>query len=400
MPHSRQTVTFTERIKVAYGNIYRIITAKYKDEEELEVLKQKFGEETIYIKNLTFNQLGGWLFISPNDKMRYSSEKYGIDKEWEKILINCSLTGENIDYSFKDLEEAFEEIGEHDFIYTLRAFDYSKQPMPIYINEVYMTWKKNNKVELLMKLGYRSIATDKRLGTMPKETEKKLLQVIKRFDPPKSANLNDLFCMMKHNCEYKFVAFGGDTKLPAYLVKQSEHYDYYKDYIKLAKKCKKDLRDSYWKYPKNLVEAHNQLMRQVEEEEKLKEQKKFEDLDNKIKTIYSKNLNLTRFFNHYTIALPSSLDDIKNQATTLHQCLMANSYYVKHANKELTLVFIKRKGKPIATAEIKKGGVLGQFYADERDRDKCTPSKHLKELLNSWLKDYRATKGLTHENQH
>lgn len=388
MPHSRQTVTYTERIKVAYGNIHRIVTAKYKDEKELEVLKQRYGSEDIYLKNVEFNRLGGWLFISPNDKRPYTSEKYGIDKEWYKCCINCSLTGEKVAYSYKELEQAFLEVGKKEFVYTLRAFDYTKQPLPYLINEVYMAWKKCNRVELLIKLGYTNIAIDKRIATLPVETEKKLLATIKKYKPTTSASLNDLFCMMKNDCEYKYVAFGGDKKLPKYLLDQSERYDYYKDYLKLAKKCGKNLKDNYWKYPKNLVETHNQLMRQVEEEEKLKEQKRFEELDKKIKDIYSKKLNLTLFFGYYTVALPCSLDDIKNQAQVLSQCLITNNYHTQHANKEITLVFIKRKGKPIATAEIKKSGVLGQFYADEKDREKCTPSRKVKGMLNAWLETY------------
>lgn len=52
---------------------------------------------------------------------------------------------------------------------------------------------------------------------------------------------------------------------------------------------------------------------------------------------------------------------------------------------ECVLVFVQKNGEPIATAELKKGNKIGQFYANELDRDNCLPTDEVRAVMNKWL---------------
>ena len=41
---------------------------------------------------------------------------------------------------------------------------------------------------------------------------------------------------------------------------------------------------------------------------------------------------------------------------------------------------------PVATAEVKNDGKIGQFYADERDRSNCLPTPEVKAVFEKWYK--------------
>lgn len=86
----------------------------------------------------------------------------------------------------------------------------------------------------------------------------------------------------------------------------------------------------------------------------------------------------------------ATIEAYKAMAKALHQCLVSADYIGRMAEKELVLVFVRTKaGEPVATAEIKPDGSLGQFYADE-DKDDIKPSEKAHIALDAWLKEYRA----------
>lgn len=90
------------------------------------------------------------------------------------------------------------------------------------------------------------------------------------------------------------------------------------------------------------------------------------------------------------VSVPGDIKTVAAQAKALHQCLVSADYIGRMAEKELVLVFVRTKaGEPVATAEIKPDGSLGQFYADE-DKDDIKPSEKAHIALDAWLKEYRA----------
>lgn len=386
--------TYTERLVYQKNDLYRVVNATYKD-FKLDVIKQKLGSNDIYIRNLSLNYCGGWLLIMPTDRYKYTSEKVGI-QAWYKCCCSCNIFGTS-EMTYDDLIELISKTKYKDFSYTLKSL--KEQGNKVNIMEVFNlleNFVKDKRVELLVKSNLKNLALSKQFMKLTTDNQKKVIKVAKSGKAPLSASVNDLLVMAKTNCDYDLVQYGGDSRLRDYLLEQSEYLDYYKDYVRMAKKLHKNLKDNYWKYPKSLVEAHNKCIDEIKLLEQLEVAKKNEIINSKIKSIAKKTSCLNANINGYDIEVAKDLEDIKLQAETLSQCLITSSYYKKHANKECLLVFIKVGDKRLATAELfyNRNKPLGQFYADERDRDNCKPNKEITNAFNLWLNNNYLTSGL------
>ena len=101
-----------------------------------------------------------------------------------------------------------------------------------------------------------------------------------------------------------------------------------------------------------------------------------------------------------TLYVPSKIKDcfkyITEQARkqAVNNCAMvedsvvykwARDYYIEVLPGECVLVFVQKNGEPVATAELKKGNKIGQFYANELDRDNCLPTDEVRAVMNKWL---------------
>lgn len=392
---------YTERLEWKNNKLYRIIKAHYKN-THLDVFKQELGSDNQYIRNIDlYSTCYGWVFLDPHDKVRYGSETIGIEK-WFKCMCNCGLGGES-EQNYTDIELMLWHTQYEDFIYTLRAMKNKQNKVEslLYVFNTLNSWTKNSKVELLIKAGYSSLANNMRFLKLKENKQKKIIKILQDKKAPSYASLNDLLVMANTNCSYELAGFGGDERLKNYLLEQNESIAYYRDYIKLAKYLNKDIHDNYWKYPKSLSEAHNKCAKEWEEvckvNEMLKMKKENEIICKKIVSLgkrLSKVLNTT--IGDYEISVASSLDDIREQADTLSQCLITCKYYEKYANKKCILVFVKKGNKRLATAEVfyEKDNPLGQFYGDEKDRNNCLPNKSIKTAFNTWLNNTYLTSGI------
>lgn len=171
-----------------------------------------------------------------------------------------------------------------------------------------------------------------------------------------------------------------------YLYKQNhkvsyQEVSYYTDYLEMAYKVGHDLNDAYWRYPNNLNKAHNKVMEEMQNIQKLNNKLKYDMLNEVLKDFYKYNTTI----NGYEVFVTSDINVIKKQCDVLYQCLITKDYIHKEIMQEDILVFFWKDGKPVATAEVFYNGKIGQFYGDERDRKKCEASAELKEILNIWL---------------
>lgn len=87
----------------------------------------------------------------------------------------------------------------------------------------------------------------------------------------------------------------------------------------------------------------------------------------------------------YSVYVPDSVNEIAEQASKLHQCLVQCDYIQQVIDGHCLLVFIRKNGEPVATAEILSGDRIGQFYADELDRNNCLPTEEVRKVFNRWL---------------
>lgn len=156
-------------------------------------------------------------------------------------------------------------------------------------------------------------------------------------------------------------------------------------YKKMARRAGHDFSEAYWYKPKNLKAMHDRVMdecRNLDAIEFLgkneKRQKQY------LKAVGKRNLAKVIDENQWKVYVPESIADIKMQAETLHQCLISCDYIGKCISRKCILVFIRYRGRPVATAEIKPGNVLGQFYGDERAKN-IYPSATAKKKLEMWM---------------
>ena len=173
----------------------------------------------------------------------------------------------------------------------------------------------------------------------------------------------------------------------------------YNDYIRMAKRAGHDVKDPYWKFPKQLKKAHDKVMKEVERIEaaerlamKAAATKREREKKKNFEKVVGKWIKKTVRKNGMVVSIPGDIQAVRTQAKKLHQCLVSCDYIGKMAEKKCLLVFIAtRAGAPVATAEILPSGKVGQFYGDERARDinKMKPGKKAQEALDAWLKKFK-----------
>lgn len=398
---------FTERLGVENGKLYRFINASWKD-IKMRVLKQEVGSSDKYVRNLDCNNICGWLFYAPTDTLPYCSSEIGVEKYF-KCMCACNIVGTS-EMTYDEVMDLLEKTPYKEFNYTIKYLKSKDNDNLINLCELFEllgNWTKNKRVELLVKADLTKLALNGSFLRLTDEKQKAVIKVAQSGKAPNYASVNDLLIMARTNCDYNLVAYGGDQKLKDYLLEQNEYLAYYKDYLKMAKRLKKNIKENYWKYPKNLVEAHNKCEKEIEELEQaellIREEKEAEKLakenktlNRKIKSIAKKTASLNKTINGYEIVVAQSLEDIKTQAEVLDQCLITCSYFKEHANKKCLLVFIKKGKKRLATAEVfyDRENPLGQFYADERDRKNCKPNKAITSAFNTWLNQTYLTSNL------
>ena len=341
--------------------------------------------------NLRFAVLGGWFVAFPNEKetMRYYSYAGKVElepyEEWKKMP---SLYYE--EDSETDLIEQLKKVyPEYKYMIQKLSKANLKGYMTIYkyIQLAYKHPNKLSQMEWLIENKQENIITE---NNLKKGLKSEIIAYIKEHKEIDHLYLKAVELAIKTNAKYwdchdAVCYFLGDLKLREYLDKQNTNVNYYRDYKKMCLKLKKNFDDPYWRYPKNLFKAHDKAMKEIEKMKQIEEKERLKKVAEKIsgKLKYSKKHNLV--IDNLEFYFPYDLEDIKNQAKVLHQCLISCDYHIKYANSEKILVFIKRNNKPYATAEITKEKHIKQFYLNESNRAKCHPSDTLREKLNMFL---------------
>lgn len=170
--------------------------------------------------------------------------------------------------------------------------------------------------------------------------------------------------------------------------KSKADWGYYRDYLYMARAVGHDISDEYWRFPYNLKKLHDRVM----EEKKAIDDMKHAELNSKLKEVVK---NMTKFnanVDGYDIFIPTEYSQIKEQCDVLYQCLLRCGYDKKVLEQKIILVFIRKEGKPIATAEVFYDKKVGQFYADEHDYDNCHPTKEVKSAFYKWLETFNPRK--------
>ena len=361
-----------------------------------------------YIRYVYFAQASGWLIQMPN--VKYGSniqpketfhklKKYNLKtKKWEN---------DDFVFNFYINESTINELGKmrSDLKYIISKYlnnSPNVRKYGAYTRDVVKILRQakehNHDVEMLMSLRLTSLAADKMFWKMSEQKQKYIIDYIKQ-DIRHAHNCCAREYLMMANSGIKSIdkassllAYNCDEKLYNYITKNKISLETYNDYKKMVKQIGKNFNDTYWKFPKDFGKSHREVVAIID---KMKADSyfKFKDDTNKeiqvdklLAEIYGEN-NKKKQVDNYIIYLCYDKEDIKKHASSLHQCILTNGYVKDMALKKTLLLFVKdSQNNPIATCEINQKKEIKQFYADEYDRNNCTPTQEVQDAMAKYLK--------------
>ena len=376
-----------EKIKTTYW--------AYWENKKLDVLEHTLflnGKEEIKGRdNLRFAVLGGWFVAFPDEKetMRYysygnSKTKLCDYKEWKKMpsLYYEEDSENNLIDRLKNIYPEYryliQKLANNDLKGYATIYKYLQLAKKYPDKLSQMEWLVENRQHHLITETNLKKGFDKNLINFIKDNLDNWVDL----QACKLAIKNNVSYAVAKRCKDYFLS---DLKLEEYLNKQNESLTFYKDYKKMCKELKKNWNDPYWHYPSDLRKQHNKVAKEIKAQKEAQFIKENEIICKELKEKMKYSLKTKAVEGKLEFYFPYDLEDIKNHAEVLSQCLITAKYYVKYAKGETILCFIKKDNKPYATAELKKNKEIKQFYMDEKDREKCNPTPKLKEAMNRFL---------------
>lgn len=172
------------------------------------------------------------------------------------------------------------------------------------------------------------------------------------------------------------------------IIKAHADWGYYNDYLRMAKVVGHNIKDPYWKIPYDLKKFHDKVFA----ENKAIKAANNKDKEVKMGMLLGDMLKFNTEIDGYQIFIPTDYAEISKQCDVLYQCLLRCHYDEKVLKQDVILVFIRKEGVPIATAEVFYNKKVGQFYADEHDHNNCTPTKEVNDVFYKWLETFKPKK--------
>jgi len=395
------------RIRNVRGKIIRTVTAEWKD-KLLDVYREdEDGNEEC--RNLYYQQIAGYCVAFPGERMKYSGS-LEIIESWGK----CRHTKVGfLGFQVATDEDKKAVLAKYpDFRYTIEKYERRNHSISCGLLMGFLrVWKSHKEMETLVEAGFERLALTAEFWKINGDRKRRAMQFLRdnggdwtmadlnvalRYkltgDELKSYNVWKSQCRMK--CGY-----------PAYryLLTQGKSWNVYDDHIKMLKTYFPErLKDEYWTKPKSLRARHAKLISEVENLIALRKAESDAAakmaLEEKARRYSESVINAsgkkTRF-GTLSVFVPSSVEEIEAQAKALHQCLITNDYIQDVIDHNCILVFIRKGSAPVATAEIRPNGTVGQFYGDEAKysaygKDSCLPTRSAKNALEKFLKEFDA----------
>lgn len=378
--------SYSERIEFENNQLVRIVNAVYKNMKGTicfsEDVYKEYEDGRIKGRYLAWSNVAGYIVNFPGDKLGYyggynTQQKQNFEPYNElNMWINHSTPIPILAIMNKRPE----------LKYLLKKMD-SKITCSTFM-KIVKQYKKYPNIEELVRMNLYGLALNENLQKLKPKKKSELISYIKQhiYELDNWTSLYKIQRCLKYNCTLKDLEEAAYCRynfpLHKYLEKIEEDYNYYLDYIKMCKQLGKNLKDPYWRYPKNLTEAHNKMSVEVEKAKKTESKSKVK----KLKAITENLVKNNTTIKGYQIIIPNDMQLIKQQAEELHQCLLTAGYDNKMIEQKAILVFIRKDNKPIATAEVFYDKKVGQFYGNERDRANCKPSPEIEKIFYKWLK--------------
>lgn len=422
-----------DRLDIENGHIVRIVEAVYDKGplySNIDVYKES-DDKKYWQQNMYTSMYGGNVVVFPGLPIGgyYYNDDVGEVEGWQGRQ-RPSLVGYSGYINRLDCDIVCRVYP--DFKYVLKKVDWACWSR-LYLMKVLQVYVKHPELELVMAAGYEKIAINGNFWRLSQKNRHEIALWMRKYPKSKFSllDLNNLRECMKTKDPENYVQYLTDIsywdrtsksesciryddyiylknlkirlKRNTWQTAFNQKVSYWQDYIRMAVRTNHNTQDPYWRHPKDLLAKHDivmeELNRIVEAEriaaeirnaeirakEESKRCKELEKLKPAMERILKKFASYNFEIDGYNIFVTTDYAEWKKQADTLHQCIVASGYYTGMLKGGDTIVFIQKEGVPIATAQIYADGKVGQFYADERDRQNCLPTAEVKAAFEKWL---------------
>lgn len=263
--------------------------------------------------------------------------------------------------------------------------------------EYLIKYKKNNGIEYLVKAGYSNYVSSINALNVHGKGFEEIFGVPKKFaQSAKNMNINDIRLLKK--CTWidneeqlkclkeslswinSYSQHSISEKELKYIVKKNCKPDYYIDYLKNAEKCGYPLNEHKYRFPKDIVKAHDEAMKKYEFIKNKENDKKIA----KLSEVYSKYKYEK---NGLCIFPQTSTEDLINESKALDHCV--RTYAEKVAEGKSCIFFIRKTdeiNKPYVTLELagksnsKKLNQVTMCYGYHN----TDPGDEVKQFVSDW----------------
>lgn len=384
---------FTDRLEIVNGELCRIVTAEAKKTYKILDVYREFESGKTECRNLYYSMYGYRVGFPEDVNSLYRDKCLSFIEKLENYGPCNQIKGF---YSFPVQEQEKKLIISKypEFKYVLNKYEDTIQNTLSALR----IWKEHKEIELVLASGFVKVALNRAFWRLSEGKKKEIALFIRKNPKCKDLTLSEIQTRIKHylsdeefNLFKRWQSLYGRCgyEIYKYLNKIGKaNYDgltLYRDYMAQLRETDHDRKDEYWKWPKDLQKKHDEVREEVE---RIKELERLEGLRKRqakyLKAV-KKWLGYSFDIDGYSVFVPDNVEEISRQAKELHQCLVTADYISKVIKKECVLVFIQKNGEPVATCQLLKGDKIGQFYADELDRDNCLPTDEVREVMNKWI---------------
>jgi len=399
-----------ERLEILDGQLCRIVTAYGKDRahkgESMDVMRH-FEDGRKEIRNIEYVPGSmGWLIAWPGYNYTTICRGYvcgsGIAEldPWYKI--DYEMKGFSCHHPTDEEKELIlQKYPEFKWIFKKANLTTEE------IFHILPEWKKNpQQVELLFGAGFPLLAKNKSIYKL--KNTRPILEWLRNHPNMKYVTLAEIQKCIKWNItieqldeytlsnrmqarlDYDCWLHWKNVLVPKKLKKETPRMVSvtYHDYLKMAKKAGHNINDKYWRFPKNVRQAHDKVMKEIEAIEAARKSEKMAKENVEYQKAIQKMVKKQFTTGKIKVYIPKSIEQIDFHAEVLHQCLMRMDYPKRVCDGKIWLVFIEKAGKPYATCELIRNGKklsIGQFYGDEHLAD-YKAKKDAKQAFNEWAK--------------
>lgn len=396
MGHRFEAIEYLGRMN---GKIARIVKAKWKG-LELDVFYEDFETKDKFYRNLTMNYLAGYLVNFPGEKVKgmYGYPSYIQELEdWAPAPFDVALYA-HYDRKEQDYLTLMEEYPEYK--YMLKKLMKLTETYYVRLDNVFgcmRLYKDYPEMEYLICHEFFYLIGNVSIYKYKPENKKLFMNYLIKYKSWFRSNNNmgsrEIMACAKAGISptYHQLVKAYPADVTKYLIDKGFYKlgeRYYGDYQRMATEMGHDIKDPYWRYPSDLVKAHNKVMEEKAQFELNKNKEKDKVLKQVVKPLQKNN----KLVDGYNIFVANGTDQLIKASEELHQCLMTANYIDKVIEQESIIVMIWEKDTPIATAEIDYNKKVNQFYANELNHNNCKPTEAVKNAFYSWLESCKLRK--------